>query len=349
MYLERIIRFVFGAQLGLKSLARLLRRLGQSAKAGVGPLQAWDHEVRSAANAAQRRKFELVRDQLANGEPLHVAMRNCDGLFPRLTSQMAEIGESVGRMDEVLLGLADYYDRLLTLRRTFLMGILWPVIQLVMAIMVIGLLIFILGMLPTEIDILGFGLLGTRGVIIYFAGVFTIFGIGTLAVSGLFRGWYGTAPVRMAMRIPAVGGYLRDTALARLTWTLAMALEAGMDALRSLQMALDSTENVVYQATSLDAMQGIRNGREFHEILRHTGVFPPEFVNSLEAAELAGSETTSLLHLSNQYSERAKASSHIISLGASFLIWGAIAMLIIAMIFRLAFFYINVLNDAAGI
>lgn len=344
MNLQRPISFFLGPALGKKTLAGLLRRVGQGARAGVGPLESWEMEAKSTHSPHQKQCLTRVRQGLSDGEPLHKAMASCDGLFPLLTLQMVEIGDTVGRMDEVLLDLANYYDRIVSLRRDFLLGIMWPCIQLIMAIFIIGFLIFILGMIG-DIDILGFGLLGARGALIYFSGVFVVGSLATAAIVGLFRGWYGTAPVVVAMRIPAMGGYLRDSSLARMSWTLAMALEAGVDATRSMQMALDSTQNVVFRGAAPVAVQSIRSGREFHESLRSTGVFPREFVDSLEAAELAGSESTSLLHLSEQYSQKAQAASQTVTVVSGFLIWGAIAAIIIALIFRLAFFYLGAIQE----
>lgn len=344
MFLERLFCLILGPQMGKKTLARLLRRVGQGARAGVGTLESWELEAKSAISPRQKKYLTQIRSDMSHGEPLHKAMGKCDGLFPPLTLQMVEIGDTVGRMDEVLTDLADYYDRIVTLRRAFVLGIMWPCIQLVMAIMVIGLLILIMGMIG-DIDILGFGLMGVSGAMIYFAGVFVVGALGATAIIGLFRGWYGTAPVLVAMRIPAMGSYLRDSSLARMSWTLAMALEAGVDAIRSMQMALDSTQNVVFQGAAAGAVQSIRDGREFHESLRGTGVFPVDFINSLEAAELAGSESSSLLHLSEQYSQKAQAASKTVTVVSGFVIWGMIAAIIIAMIFRLAFFYLGAIQE----
>ena len=71
--------------------------------------------------------------------------------------EMLEAGDQTGHVDAVLLRLAEHYEHLLTLRRIFLVGILWPAIQLVLAIFVIGLLIWVLGFVGT--DILGWGMM----------------------------------------------------------------------------------------------------------------------------------------------------------------------------------------------
>ena len=48
------------------------------------------------------------------------------------------------------------------------------------------------------------------------------------------------------MRTPVVGTTLQTMALARLSWTLSLALNAGIDASRAIRMALDSTQNRYY-------------------------------------------------------------------------------------------------------
>lgn len=75
---------------------------------------------------------------------------------------MVDVGEKTGRLDEVFIRLAEHYDHVLDLQRTFLQGIAWPMVQLIAALGVIGLLIWIMGILPEgidgkPIDILGLG------------------------------------------------------------------------------------------------------------------------------------------------------------------------------------------------
>ena len=50
-------------------------------------------------------------------------------------------------------------------RRQLLALLSWPLLQLVAAVMVVGILIYVMGMVKQ--DILGFGLVGTRGLVVY--------------------------------------------------------------------------------------------------------------------------------------------------------------------------------------
>ena len=78
------------------------------------------------------------------------------------------------------------------------------------------------------------------------------------------------------------------------------------------------------------------------EILRAEG----QLERSLESAELSGTHSTSMLRLSKEYEERARMSSSILTKVATYATWFMIAGLIISVIFRLAFFYLNTINSA---
>ena len=64
--------------------------------------------------------------------------------------------------------LADHYEHQLKLRRTLSGSLTWPLIELALALSVVGLLIWVMGAIPqlakNNIDLLGFGLTGTSGL-----------------------------------------------------------------------------------------------------------------------------------------------------------------------------------------
>ncbi len=97
------------------------------------------------------------------------ALRRADGLFPQLLCEMIDVGEKTGRLDQVFAKMVEYYDNIVKMRRLFIIGIMWPAIQLGMALLVVALLIWITGWIGQQaggpIDMLGFGLVGTQGVI----------------------------------------------------------------------------------------------------------------------------------------------------------------------------------------
>ena len=165
---------------------------------------------------------------------------NADPFFPPLTCELVDVGEQTGNLESVLLRLGEHYQHLLRLRRAFLMGILWPAIQLVGAIVIIGLLILFFGVLGTSATV--FGLSGVSGLRTYLLCVFGCAAVLFVLIRGLLRGWFGPAPTAVLMRLPVIGSTLQTMALARLAWTLSLALNAGIDARRAIRMVLASTQ-----------------------------------------------------------------------------------------------------------
>jgi hypothetical protein len=76
------------------------------------------------------------------------------------------------------------------------------------------------------------------------------------------------------------------------------------------------------------------HGREIYEALSDTGVFPREFLDTLEVGERAGRLPESMAILSRQYQEQARRSMATLTVLAGFGVWAMVAALIILMIFR---------------
>src|SRR5690606_5441434 len=119
--------------------------------------------------------------------------------------------------------LARHYDRVLASRRVFLSRITWPLMQLGIALFVIGLLIWILGLLPVnqtaagvQVDTLGWGLIGNRGLLIY-VNVLMLVGIFIFSfIMALQRGSAWTRSVQRIMTtLPVIGGAFKTLAIAR--------------------------------------------------------------------------------------------------------------------------------------
>ncbi len=333
------------ARIGIGTLASVLHRVGTALGAGMDVRAIWEREA-ARGRLDYRRHAATVRDRLAEGDSLAEAMGACQGYFPALTVALVDVGENTGRLDDVLRGLADHYDHLGSLRRTFLTGIAWPCLQLFMALSIIGILILVMGMIGGGVDVLGFGLVGTSGFITYVLIVGVVLGSLVLSVTAVLRGWLGTAPLRMAMYVPVVGDFLRTSALSRMAWTLSLSLNSGLDARRSMKLALRSTQNNYYMSQMDIVDESILTGREFHESLRQTDLFPDEFLNSLETAEISGTHGETLGRVADEYRTRARSAAAALTATASFAIWIMVMIFLVLMILRLFMFYLGNITGA---
>jgi type IV pilus assembly protein PilC len=310
------------------------RRVGTSLRSGVDMRRIWQFEAQQGSQR-YRAAMATIGDEVQQGESLTAALRATE-FFPPVTVAMVEIGEHTGKIDEALLRLADHYEHQADLQRQFLFGIAWPALNLLVAILVVGLLIYVFGAIGnTSVDITGLGLAGGRGAAIYFLAVGAIAAGFAAAIMAIAKGWLGPAPVRFAMRLPLLGPALQHTAMCRLAWSLGMALDAGMNAKRSAELAILSTQNPYYLARTPMVLATLSRNDPFYQAFRDADGFPPDFLRELENAEIAGTLSESLVRMAREYNERARTALRAVTFVAMGGVWVGIASIMIALIFRL--------------
>jgi type II secretory pathway component PulF len=339
-------------RMGLAAAAQFCRRAGTSFRAGVDIVALCRSETRHGSTRQQAVMNE-VSQRVAQGETLTVAMTQADPrFFPRLLIAMVRLGEETGRLERTLLELADHYQHRLEVRRNFLRAISLPALQFGIALMALGLLIWITGFLPTgqsgePFDVLGLGLYGNRGVALYFLFLAAVAGLFWLAYQAVRNNWLNLqAAVPLLYHIPKLGPALQTITLAKFTWTLAMSSDAGLDPFRAVELALDSTGSEYYRSETETAHRAIRQGETLEGALRHTGIFPTDFLHELEVAELSGTQAESLAHLADRYDERAKAAVGVIGVVATGAILVTFSGILIFLIIRMALNVLGVYDEA---
>ena len=105
---------------------------------------------RATPAARSRTSSKPIRQRVAAGDPVADAMRSANGYFPPMFVQMVEVGEATGKLDEVLLRLAEHYEHQQQMKRAFWFGIAWPLFELVFAVARHRPLDLILGLVGSE-------------------------------------------------------------------------------------------------------------------------------------------------------------------------------------------------------
>lgn len=332
----------------LRAVANFCRRMGVGLQAGVDILRVLETETRTG-DQRHRNVMRSVTDQVREGCSLSKAMFNTKGHFPPLLIQMIHAGELGGRVEATFLHMASYYDDLVQTRSFFLQRIAWPVTQLVLAIGVIGLAILIQGLVSRSsgpsYDATSLGLRGINGFFIYIGVVSGIAIFSTTLVFGIWKNWFNChrALMPIVQRIPSIGTALTTLGLSRLSMTLSMLLNAGVDARRSLKQAFLSTGNYYFISGMDGALKSVEKGESFGDALDAAAVFPKDFLEAIRLGELSGTETESLDHLALQYRERAKAALSLLAIMASVAISMTVMGLIAFMVIRLGMQYVNMI------
>jgi len=320
-------------------MAVMCRRVGSSLRAGLDIRRVLENETDIGSHRHQQ-VMTAVHTEVMRGTSFSDAMRGQGDYFPPLLRTMAHVGEQTGKLSEVLLRLAEHYEGLLTIRAAYLLAILWPALQFGAAIVIVGLLIWVAGMLGEGSDLLGFGLRGTKGLVIYASLV------GAVCLGGVTL-WkmvnspnpLGHAVQRLLLRVPLLGNAIVAQIMARASWSMAMIADSSLSNRVIARSTLESTESDYFIRFSTQIDDCLRKGKELHEAFRETHVFPEDFVQVLKTGELTGTLVESLKRLSREYDERSKLAWGTVAVAGALLTWLSVAILIIYLIFRI--FYVS--------
>jgi type IV pilus assembly protein PilC len=332
-----------GTQLSWNTLAIFSRSLSTMLHSGVNIVKSFQVAGAQSLNPKLQQASKAIVTDIRKGKQVADAMRE-QGAFPDLMIDLVDVGEQTGSLPEVLLSLAEHYDNLVRLRKTFLGAIAWPVFQLLASIFIIAGLIFLLGILgsskPGEsVDILGLGLIGSKGAIIWLTGCFgTMFAL-FIGYQMLTKGLKGQTMVHsLLLQIPVVGGCLRSFAIARFSWAFALTQESGMSIEPSIEASLKATGNGAFIAS-------IVAGEDFATTLQLTGLYPRESLEMVRVGETTGTVPEALQRISPQLEEQARRSLSALTLALAWLVWAMVAALIIFIILRVFMGYVALLND----
>ena len=115
--------------------ARLARTTGTLLVNGVPLLSALSIAKNVMTNTVLAEDVAEAAKRVKTGAPLAKALDE-DGHFPSLALQMVNVGEETGQLDEMLIKVADTYDREVRITIDRLMALLVPVMTLGLALMI---------------------------------------------------------------------------------------------------------------------------------------------------------------------------------------------------------------------
>ena len=116
-------------------MARLARTTGTLLINGVPLLSAISISKNVMTNTVLREDVAQAAKKVKTGTPLAKAL-NESGNFPRLALQMINVGEETGQLDEMLLKVADTYDREVKTTIDRLMALMVPALTLGLAALI---------------------------------------------------------------------------------------------------------------------------------------------------------------------------------------------------------------------
>ena len=126
---------VMGSVFRAAALSRFARTLGTLVKSGVSLLPALKIVENTIGNLVLAQLIAQVAEETRGGDSLAAPLRKL-GIFPKTVIQMINVGEETGKLDEMLLKVADIEERHMRARTKTLVSLLAPALILVVGALV---------------------------------------------------------------------------------------------------------------------------------------------------------------------------------------------------------------------
>jgi type II secretory pathway component PulF len=330
---------LFFKRLSLDSLIEMCRILRHNLGAGLTLRRVFRQQTEKGPLAV-RPVAERISRKLDSGKSLEAALLAEKAYFPPMFVSMAIVGEQTGCLPEVFRELEKYFLLLQKLRRDFIMAILWPAFCFVLFPFVIAGMIFILYALTPgkPFDPIGFGYTGRWGAprfLIHFWGSVAFLVVLYLVATRVFK--QALVIHEILLNLWVIGPCVRAIALMRFCMSINMTMETGMPITEAVELSMRATGNPVFDARAEVVGKELHDGEDFTVALKHSRIFPEDFLNILANAEEGGRTPEVMEQQADFYADEARRRLTILSRVASGLIYLFVACLLVFMIFRIFF------------
>lgn len=304
----------FGTGVKPKDITIFSRQFATMINAGLSLTKCLSILASQTESAGLRDVIQHVAKDVEAGQSLSDSLGKHPRVFPPIFVNMIRAGETGGVLDEVLVRLADHFEREQALKAKIKSAMTYPVAMggLVLIILV-AMMMFVV---PTfekmfadmggELPAITQMLVDVSNFVAGYGGLITA--VVAMVAYFLFQQWART-PAGMLiwdtvkLRLPVFGQLTRKLALAKFTRTFGTLVSAGVPILSALDIVADTAGNEVVAQAVKRARSAIKEGETIAKPLSESKVFPSMLVQMISVGEETGALDAMLNKIADFYDE----------------------------------------------
>nr|WP_321825043.1 type II secretion system F family protein [Alteromonas macleodii] len=304
---------LFQQKVGLDEMIIFSRQMYSLLKAGIPIIRA----IKGLSENASHKRFQEIlkdiADQLEQGRSLSSSMAKYEKVFTRLTISVVVVGENTGKLDDVFLQLALYFEREQETRKRIKSALRYPTFVLIaLAIAMFILNLFVVPVFTqmferfdTELPIMTRVLIGTSNFFVNYWWLLIIVIVGGIfAVKQYVSSTNGRLKWdKFKLKLPIVGSIIERSLLSRYSRSFSMILRAGVPLTAGLSLTADAVDNAHMQKRIKEMRQGIEKGESLLRVSKNSELFSTLVLQMIAVGEETG-RLEPLLEESADYYER---------------------------------------------
>ena len=305
-------------------IASFCRQTAMIIKAGITPAEGMDILTHDTESNDGKALLEQISLSCKQGNPFYQSLEET-GVFPQYVIRLIALGEESGNTDDVLISLAEYYEREQAISESIKSAVSYPLIMIVMMFIVIVVLITrvlpifrqVFAQLGTQMSPLASSLLAMGNALSRYSIVITLI---IFLAAVLFVIVYNTPIGRNKIkhfltRFPLTKGFYDKVASGRFASGMYLAFTSGMDTYHSLDMISEIVENESMSEKIRLCKEEIEKEASLPEALAKSQIFSNLYSRMVVVGFRSGSIDAVMKYIAQNYdNETEKQLNHIISI-----------------------------------
>lgn len=302
-------------RVSFNEIVTLTRQLATMVGAGLTLSESVDILYEQGDNKRLKKALEEVSDDVKGGLTLAQSLSRHSDIFPPLYVNLVKSGEASGKLDEVLLKMADSLEKDREFRAKIKGAMIYPaVVVTMMMVVVVIMMIFVIPKLtnlykestldlplPTKI------LIATSNLFVNFWWV--MLSIAVILIIFLKR-WVqtpdgGLAFDRLMLKFPLVGKIITNVTLTNFNRTFGLLSAAGIPLLTAINIVEDITQNKVFKNALRESYLGVERGLSFSAQLSALPIFPKIVSQMVRVGEETGKLDEIFYKLSDYFEQES--------------------------------------------
>lgn len=302
---------LFQERVSTQDLAVATRQLSTLVGAGISLVESLTALIDQVENQTLKAVWAAVKQRVNEGAPLAEAMAEHPKVFTGLYISMVRAGETSGALDVVLDRLADFTESQAELRSKLVGTLIYPVIMLLMAIGITGMLfVFVIPKITKIFESQKMALPLPTQFLIGVSNLMTDYWLVFALILGLgiyfFRKYIRTEKGRpkwdkFLLTVPVFGPLIRMIAIARFCKTLGTLMASGVPLLTAFDIVKNVVQNTVLLEVIETARDCVKEGDSIAGPLKRSGHFPPIVTHMIGIGEKSGQLEPMLNNVAHSY------------------------------------------------
>ena len=323
------------------------RNLSAMLSAGLSISRALDVLGRQTKSLKLKAVIKAVKDDIAKGSELHIAMQKSSDAFPPLMIAMVRAGEESGKLAESLKIVGDQLEKTYQLRKKIKGAMIYPAI-IVTALLIVGalMMIFIVPTLTQTFEELEVDLPVSTQIIIGISNFLvnnTV--IALVLLIGLIVGFiYGLRTTQgrriwntVLLYVPLVKGIVKEANAARTARTLSSLLSSGVQVVGAFEITEEVVQNHHFRGVLAEAREKVQKGAQISSVFaEHENLYPPLVGELIAVGEETGKLPDMLVEIAgfyeNEVEQKTKNMSTFIEPFLMLVVGGAVGFFAVSMI-----------------